>query len=68
VHLAALIATLGPTNGGGAVLEAVDALRRRSLVERADTPGAVAFTLQSVVLEYMTDRLLADGPMRVHGG
>src|SRR5262249_41747980 len=39
------------------VLEAVDALRRRSLVERAETPRA-AFTLQSVVLEYVTDRLV----------
>jgi hypothetical protein len=34
---------------------------RRSLVERAETPGAaVAFTLQSVVLEYVTESLVED--------
>ncbi len=42
----------------GAMLEAVQALLRRSLVERVEAPGAAAFTLQSVVLEYVTDRLV----------
>ena len=60
VTIAALIAELGPRAGRGAVLEAVEALRRRSLVERAETAGAAAFTLQSVVLEYVTDRLVEE--------
>src|SRR5262249_37807616 len=42
------------------ILEAVEALRRRSLMERAETTRAAAFTLQSVVLEYVTDRLAED--------
>jgi hypothetical protein len=58
VPLATLMGELGPSAGRGAVLEAVEALRRRSLVDRAVTPGAAAFTLQSVVLEYVTDRLV----------
>ena len=58
VALATLMLDLGPTLGRGVVLEAVEALRRRSLVERAETPGAAAFALQSVVLEYVTDRLV----------
>jgi len=60
VRLAEMLAALGPRVGRGAVLEAVEGLRRRSLIERAETSGAVAFTLQSVVLEYVTDRLVAD--------
>jgi WD40 repeat protein/transcriptional regulator with XRE-family HTH domain len=58
--LAELMADLGPRMRRGAVLEAVEALRRRSLVERAETAGTAAFTLQSVVLEYVTDRLVED--------
>ena len=58
--LTELMADLGPRVRRGAVLEAVEALRRRSLVERAETAGAAAFTLQSVVLEYVTDRLVED--------
>jgi WD40 repeat protein/transcriptional regulator with XRE-family HTH domain len=58
VRLAALLAAFGPRAGRGAVLEAIEALRRRSLVERAETVGPAAFTLQSVVLEYVTDRLV----------
>src|SRR5229473_5120338 len=58
VTVAELIAALGPRLGRGTVLEAVEALRRRSLVERAETAGRAAFTLQSVVLEYVTDRLV----------
>ena len=56
--LAEMLAALGPRLGRGAVLEAVEALRRRSLVERVDAAGAASFTLQSVVLEYVTDRLV----------
>jgi hypothetical protein len=51
LRLAALLGTLGPRAGRGAVLEAIEALHRRSLVERAETAGPAAFTLQSVVLE-----------------
>jgi WD40 repeat protein/transcriptional regulator with XRE-family HTH domain len=55
-----LLAAVGPHVARGQVLEAVQALRRRSLVERAEVPGAPAFALQSVVLEYLTDRLVAE--------
>jgi WD40 repeat protein/transcriptional regulator with XRE-family HTH domain len=58
--LAELTADLGARIGRGAILEAVEALRRRSLVERLETAGAVTFTLQSVVLEYVTDRVVED--------
>ncbi|TME35611.1 MAG: XRE family transcriptional regulator, partial [Chloroflexi bacterium] len=58
--IADLIAELGPHAGRGAVVEAVEALRRRSLVERPQTIRAAAFTLQSVVLEYVTDRLVEE--------
>jgi WD40 repeat protein/transcriptional regulator with XRE-family HTH domain len=58
VSLGALLARLEPRVDRGSVLEALEALRRRSLVERAETAGATAFTLQSVVLEYVTDRLV----------
>ncbi len=44
----------------GAVLEAIEALRHRSLVDRAPAPGVAAFTLQSMVLEYVTDQLVRD--------
>src|SRR6266851_10232421 len=60
VTLAELLAALGPRAGRGTLLEAVAALRRRSLVERAETTGRTAFTLQSVVLEYVTDRLVEE--------
>jgi hypothetical protein len=55
--MAVLLADLSPRVRRGAVLEAVEALRRRSLIEAA---GPAAFTLQSVVLEYVTDRLVED--------
>jgi transcriptional regulator with XRE-family HTH domain len=58
VRLSALLDILGPRSGRAAVLEAVEALRRRSLVERAEISGAGGFSLQSVVLEYVTDRLV----------
>jgi WD40 repeat protein/DNA-binding XRE family transcriptional regulator len=58
VRLADLLASLGSRLGRGAVLEAVEALRRRSLLERVEAAGRATFTLQSVVLEYVTDRLV----------
>jgi WD40 repeat protein/transcriptional regulator with XRE-family HTH domain len=54
------ISQLGPRVGRGAVLEAIEALRRRSLVDRVEADGAAALTLQSVVLEYVTDRMVDD--------
>ncbi len=48
------------------VLEAVEALRRRSLVERGHRRGS--FTLQSVVLEYATARLIAEGASEIEQG
>jgi WD40 repeat protein/transcriptional regulator with XRE-family HTH domain len=52
-----LRAWLVPSLSPVPVLEAVDGLHRRSLVERGQRPGS--FTLQSVVLEYVTDRLVS---------
>ncbi len=60
VTLSELIVDLGPIVDRGAVVEAIESLRRRSLVERAESPDAAAFTLQSVVLEYVTDRLVEE--------
>ncbi|HVP22134.1 MAG TPA: NB-ARC domain-containing protein [Anaerolineaceae bacterium] len=45
------------------VLEALEALRRRSLIEPGKLPGR--FTLQSVVLEYITAELVAEGVKEV---
>jgi WD40 repeat protein len=56
VTFAELMTDLGPGTARGAIVEALESLRRRSLVERSDRLRA--FTLQSVVLEYVTDRLL----------
>jgi WD40 repeat protein/transcriptional regulator with XRE-family HTH domain len=48
------------------VLEAVEALRRRSLVERGQQRGS--FALQSVVLEYATARLIAEAASEIEQG
>src|SRR5215471_10281030 len=53
---AELAKEMAPTVGRNMVVEALENLRRRSLVERGER-GAT-FTLQSMVLEYMTDRLV----------
>src|SRR5258708_4388802 len=50
----------------GQVLEAVDGLRRRSLIERGRRPGSV--TLQSVVLEYVTAELVAQASGEIEQG
>lgn len=49
---AQLVVPLAPVH----LLEAVDGLRRRSLIERGQQAGS--FVLQSVVLEYVTGRLI----------
>ncbi len=60
MRLAKTLAALSPRVSRGAVLEAVEGLLRRSLIERAETRGAAAFTLQSVVQEYVTGRLVEE--------
>src|SRR5262249_11683417 len=56
VGVAAVRADLGPGAGPGAVLEALEALGRRSLLERGG--GRATHTLQPVVLEYASERLV----------
>jgi len=58
VNLQELLAVLGAPLPRSQVLEAVDGLRRRSLIERGQRQGS--FTLQSVVMEYVTARLIAE--------
>src|SRR5229473_7071803 len=48
------------------VLEAVDGLRRRCLIERGQRAGS--FTLQSVVLEYVTSRLVTTASQEIQQG
>jgi WD40 repeat protein/transcriptional regulator with XRE-family HTH domain len=68
VRVSLIVAKLEPSVGRGAVLEAVEALRRRSLVERVETSGVAAFTLQSVVLEYVTDQLVEEVSQEIQRG
>ncbi len=53
--LATLQARLSETAPSRTVLAALESLRRRMLIERG--PDEPAFTLQPVIMEYMTDRL-----------
>src|SRR5437588_5745278 len=48
------------------VLEAVDGLRRHSLIERGQRAGS--FTLQSVVLEYVTTKLVTTASQEIEQG
>jgi hypothetical protein len=48
------------------LLEALDGLRRRSLVERGQRPAS--FTLQSVVLEYATTHLVEEVALEIEQG
>src|SRR2546421_1541771 len=59
---ALLVARLSPVQ----VLEAVDGLHRRSLIERGQRPGS--FTLHSVVLEYVTAELVAQASGEIQQG
>src|SRR5438105_5829304 len=59
---AVLVARLSPAQ----ILEAVDGLRRRSLVERGQRAGS--FTLQSVVLEDVTGRLVRTASQEIMQG
>ncbi len=66
VSLEELSALLRETLPMGQVLEAVDGLRRRSLIERDQRPGS--FTLHSVVLEYVTTYLVAQASDEIERG
>jgi WD40 repeat protein len=68
VSVRALLDSIGIRLGGSAVLAAIAALRRRSLVELAETVGPAAFTLQSAVLEFATDRLVAEVSEEITAG
>jgi hypothetical protein len=46
------------------LLEALESLRRRSLIEKS----AAYFTLQSVVMEYMTERLIEEVCQEITSG
>ena len=56
ITLAELVTDMAPRVVRQRVVEGIETLRRRSLVERGER--AATFTLQSMVLEYVTDRLV----------
>jgi transcriptional regulator with XRE-family HTH domain len=66
VNLQELLAVLGVPLSRSQVLEAVDGLRRRSLIERGLQQGS--FTLQSVVMEYVAARLIAEVTSEIKQG
>src|SRR2546425_10839302 len=66
VSIEELHALLVVPSPAGEVLEAVDGLHRRSLIERGQRPGS--FALQSVVLEYVTMRLIAEASRELEQG
>src|SRR5262249_43373981 len=66
ISLAELTREMPPGSGRGTVVEALETLLRRSLVEPGE-PGS-SFTLQSMVLEYVTDRLVETVADEIVGG
>ena len=66
VSLQELLAVLGVPLPRSQVLEAIDGLRRRSLIERGQRQGS--FTLQSVVMEYVAARLIAEVTSEIKQG
>ena len=66
VNLQELLAVLGVPLPRAQVLEAVDGLHRHSLIERGKLPGS--FTLQSVVMEYVVARLIAEATSEIKQG
>ncbi len=66
VTIEELLAVLVTPLSRAQVLEAVEALRRRSLLERGKRPGS--FTLQAVVLEYATGRRIAEASSEIEQG
>ena len=74
ITITQLAAEIGPLIDRGSALMVLDGLRRRSLLERHQGPSAAhaTFTLQSVILELVTERLvdelageLAQGALRL---
>ncbi len=66
VSIEQLLALLGTPLSRAEVLESIEALHHRSLIERGQRPGS--FTLQSVVLEYATARLIAEAADEIERG
>ncbi len=66
VSIDELLSVLGTPLPRMQVLEAVEALRRRSLLERGKLRGS--FTLKSVVLEYATTRFIAEVVSEIERG
>ena len=66
VTVSELHAVLATPRPAGELLEAFDGLLRRSLIERGQRAGS--FTLQSVVLEYVTMRLVAEASRELEQG
>jgi len=63
VNLQELLAVLATPLSLATVLEAVEALRSRSLIERGQRQGS--FTLHSVMLEFTTTRLIAEASSEI---
>ena len=66
VSIVELVAVLGMPLSRAQVLEAVDGLRRRSLIEPGQHQGS--FTLQSVVLEYVTAQFIVEVTNEIEQG
>ena len=66
VSIEELLSVLGAPLPRVQVLDAVEALHRRSLIERGHRGGS--FTLQSVVLEYATARLIEEAASEIEQG
>ncbi len=66
ISIEQLLALLVPPLSRAQILEALEALHHRSLIERGRQPGS--FTLQSVVLEYATGRLLTEAASEMKHG
>lgn len=66
VSMHTLLAILNTPISRGQMLEAVEGLRRCSLIEQGRRAGS--FTLQSVVLEYATVRLIEEGSHEIEEG
>jgi transcriptional regulator with XRE-family HTH domain len=66
VSLEDLLAVFSTPRTPMQVLEALDGLGRHSLIERGQRAGS--FTLQSVVLEYATARLIAEASREIEQG
>ncbi len=66
VSIEEMLAALATPLSRAQVLDAMEALRRRSLIERGQRRGS--FTLQSVVLEYATARLIDEAVSEIEEG